>query len=112
VIVGTDGAILLPHVAAPVVFPTAKFADRPLPVVTARNHYHEFLDAVAAGPGTRCSANFDYASLLTEVVLLGTLACRHPSESLTYDASGLRFEGRRDHGHGFARNYRRKYLTP
>src|SRR5262245_39985612 len=87
VIVGTEGAILLPHIAPPVLFPTAKFADRPLPAVTPRNHYHEFLDAVAAGPGTKCSANFDYASLVTEIVLLGTLACHHPSETLTYDAT-------------------------
>jgi hypothetical protein len=112
VIIGTDGAILLPHIAPPVLFPTARFADRPLPAVTARNHYHEFLDAVASGPGTRCSASFDYASLLTEVVLLGTLACHQPSQTLAFDANAMKFEGRVDNGHGFARSYRRKYLTP
>src|SRR5262249_21394598 len=47
-IIGTDGAILLPHIDKPLLFPTAKFAGYPMPAVTPRNHYHEFLDGVAA----------------------------------------------------------------
>jgi predicted dehydrogenase len=111
-IIGTEGAILLPHVDKPTLYPAAKFAGREIPAVTPRNHYHEFIDAVAAGPGTRCSANFDYAALLTEVVLLGTLACQYPSTTLTYDVTRMLFEGRRETPHGFSRTYRRKYLQP
>jgi predicted dehydrogenase len=112
VMIGTEGAILLPHIAYPSLHPQSKFVDREIEKGTSRNHYHEFLDAVAAGPGTRCSANFDYAALLTEVVLLGTLALREPSEALTYDVNAMRFDGRRDPSLGFSRKYREKYLRP
>jgi predicted dehydrogenase len=110
VIVGTDGAILLPHIDKPQLHPAARFAGREIPAVSPRNHYHEFLDAVAAGPGARCSAGFDYAALLTEVVLLGTLACHHPAQALKYDAPGMCFEGRRPNADAFSREYRKKYL--
>ena len=78
----------------------------------SRNHYHEFLDAVLKGPGARCSAGFDYASLLTEVVLLGTMAIHHPSTALTYNADEMQFEGQRDRHHGFSRRFREEYLKP
>ena len=112
VIIGAEGAILLPHIDYPSLHPQAKFIDREIEKGASRNHYHEFLDAVLAGPGTRCSAGFDYAALLTEVVLLGTMACHHPSETLAYDVNGMRFEGRRDAHNGFSRKYREQYLQP
>ncbi len=52
VIIGTGGAILLPHIGPPTLHPAATFASRTVPTVEARNHYHEFLDAVLKGPGT------------------------------------------------------------
>jgi predicted dehydrogenase len=112
VMIGTEGAILLPHIDYPSLHPQARFVDRDVEKGTSRNHYHEFLDAVLAGAGTRCSANLDYAALLTEVVLLGTLAIHEPSEALTYDVNAMRFQGRRDTGPGFSRKYREKYLRP
>jgi hypothetical protein len=83
-----------------------------MPEIAARNHYHEFLDGVLAGPGTVCSVNFDYAALLTEVVLLGTIACHHPSETLAYDVEGMRFDGSSEQDRGFSRKYREEYLKP
>jgi predicted dehydrogenase len=112
VMIGTEGAILLPHIDYPTLHPQAKFIDREVQKGVSRNHYHEFLDAVVAGPGTRCSANLDYAALLTEVVLLGTLACREPSDILAYDVNAMRFDGRRDPKLGFSRSYREQYLKP
>ena len=111
VILGTDGAILLPHVDMPSLYPEAKYAEFEMPEVTPRNHYHEYVDAVIAGPGTACSADFDYSALLTEVVLLGTLALHHPGETLAYDAAGMRFAGKRDEPVGFSRRYREQYLS-
>jgi predicted dehydrogenase len=110
VLIGTDGAILLPHIDKPQLHPAARFAGREIPAVTPRNHYHEFLDAVAAGPGARCSAGFDYAAFLSEIVLLGTVACHYPGETLKYDAAGMCFDGRRAAAEGFSREYRKKYL--
>jgi predicted dehydrogenase len=111
VIIGTEGAILLPHIDMPSLFPEARYAELELPEVTPRNHYHEYVDAVIAGPGTRCSADFDYSALLTEVVLLGTLALHHPGETLPYDAGAMRFQGKRDERVGFSRKYREQYLS-
>jgi predicted dehydrogenase len=112
VLIGTDGAILLPHIDMPGLYPEVKFAEHQLPQLTPRNHYHEFLDAVLAGPGTTCSAGFQYASLLTEVVLLGTMATHHPGQALEYDVKGMRFANESDSGQGFSRKYRRQYLEP
>jgi predicted dehydrogenase len=112
VLIGTEGAILLPHIDFPSLHPQTKFAEYQDPKVAPRNHYHEFLDAVLSGPGTRCSANLDYAALLTEVVLLGTLACHQPDRTLTYDIEGMEFEGERHASRGFSRKYREQYLAP
>jgi predicted dehydrogenase len=112
VMIGTGGAILLPHIDYPSLHPAEKYIDREIEKVASRNHYHEFLDAVLAGPGTRCSANLDYAALLTEVVLLGTLACHYPAQELTYDTGAMRFNEERGQMLGFARRYREEYLHP
>ncbi len=90
VIIGTDGAILLPHIGPPTLHPVDTFATRTVPTVPERNHYHEFLDAVLKGPGTVCSAGFDYASLVTEAVLLGSVAQHFPNETLAYDPATMR----------------------
>lgn len=110
VLIGTEGAILLPHIDYPTLHPQARFLDHEIEKGESRNHYFEYLDAVIAGPGTRCSADFDYAALLTEVVLLGTLACHHRGATLAYDANAMGFEGHRDRTQGFSRQYREQYL--
>jgi predicted dehydrogenase len=111
VIVGTEGAILLPHIGAPTLHPAAKFAGRAIAVAPERNHYHEFLDAVLAGPGTVCSAGFDYASLVTETVLLGSVAEHHPKETLAYDPATMRVTNRKAPNRHLARKFRKKYLV-
>ena len=112
VMIGTNGAILLPHIDYPSLHPQEKFLDKEVEKGVSRNHYHEFLDAVAKGPGTVCSAGFDYAALLTEVVLLGTMACHHPATTLVYDVDDMQFERQRDRHNGFSRRYREEYLRP
>ena len=112
VMIGTEGAILLPHIDYPALHPQAKFVDREIQKGVSRNHYHEFLDAVLKGPGTKCSANMDYAALVTEAVLLGTIALHHPSDTLEYDCDAMQFERGRDRNNGFSRRYREQYLQP
>ncbi len=46
-------------------------------------HYHEFIDA-CLGKST-CSAPFEYASKLTETILLGVIAGRFAGQTLHYD---------------------------
>ena len=110
--IGTEGAILLPHIDYPSLHPQAKFIDREIEKGVSRNHYHEFLDAVLKGPGARCSAGFDYAALLTEVVLLGTMACHHPARALTYDAGEMQFEAQRDRHTRVLAALPEQYLQP
>src|SRR4029450_12242539 len=109
-ILGTEGAILLPHIGAPVLYPVDKVAGRGLPTVPVRNHYHEFLDAVLAGPGTVCSAGFDYAARVTEAVLLGSVAEHHPNETLAYDPAAMRVTNRKEPNKYLGRKFRKKYL--
>ena len=53
-------------------------------------HYHQFVDA-CLGKG-ECSAPFEYASRLTETILLGTIAGRFPGETLHWDAETAKFK--------------------
>jgi predicted dehydrogenase len=110
IFLGTEGVLLLPHIGEPALFPAEKFAARAKPTVTARNHWHEFLDAALKGPGTRTSAGFDYAQLVTEVVLLGTIASHYPEVALDYDPAIMRFTSHRDANAWFTRRYRKHYL--
>ena len=110
VFIGTEGAILLPHIGPPTLHPADRFAGRVVPAAPERNHYHEFLDAVLAGPGTVCSAGFDYAALVTEAVLLGSVAEHYPGETLAYDPATMRVTNRRQANRHLSRSYRRKYL--
>ncbi len=53
-------------------------------------HYHQFVDACLGK--AECSAPFDYASRLTESILLGTIAGRFPGETLHWDAKTAKFK--------------------
>jgi predicted dehydrogenase len=110
VIAGTDGTLLLPHIGAPTLHPADRFASRPVPTLEPRNHWHEFLDAVLKGPGTKTSANFDYASLVTEAVLLGSIAEFFPNETLAYDPAAMRFTSHAAANKHLGRKYRKDYL--
>ncbi|BCS34485.1 NADH-dependent dehydrogenase [Luteitalea sp. TBR-22] len=110
VIIGTEGAILLPHIGAPTLHPAEKFAGRAVPQVVERNHYHEFLDAVLKGPGTTCSAGFDYASLVTEAVLLGSVAEHFPNETLAYDPAAMRVTSHKAPNALLRRSFRKQFL--
>ncbi len=80
VFVGTKGAMLLPHIGQPALFPEKQFQDFPMPKTESINHYSEFVEAVL-GNG-RTSTPFSYAGPLTESVLLGPIATRFPRTTL------------------------------
>jgi predicted dehydrogenase len=110
VIIGTDGAILLPHIGPPTLHPASTSASRVVPTPEERNHYHEFLDAVLKGPGTTCSAGFDYAQLVTEAVLLGSVAEHFPNETLAYEPAAMRVTSHSAANKWLQRSFRKKYL--
>ena len=85
VLVGEKGSLLIPHVAPPKLFPEEKFADFKIEKVPARDHYVTWADA-CRGEGHTTSL-FDYSAVLTEAVLLGTIAIRVPAQTLKWNAA-------------------------
>ena len=106
-VVGTDGLLVLPHGGEAFALPDSKMATIQKPALTPRNHYSEFVDAVLAGPGTACSASFDYSGPLTESVLIGNVAAHYPGETLTFDAARLAFTAKPDANKHLSRSYRK-----
>jgi predicted dehydrogenase len=110
IIVGTEGVMLIPHVAAPALFPKAKFAGLKHPEVGRANHWHEFIDAVRGKGAT--SAPFSYAGPLTESVLLGSVATRFPNTTLQWNAKHLRFDNEKEANKFVRRKYREGWVFP
>lgn len=106
VVVGTDGLIVLPHMAEPFVLPDAKMAARPTVDLPDRDHYGEFIDVVLAGGRGRCSTDFSYAGPLTESVIIGNVAARYPGETLVFDARALKFKNKAEANQYLTRDYR------
>lgn len=106
--VGTKGRLLLPHfMQLPRKIVNGQYVDitNEIDKISAKHnlgkpirdydkegakHYHEFVDACLGK--AECSAPFDYASRLTETILLGTIAGRFPGETLHWDAKKAKFK--------------------
>lgn len=89
IFVGTEGVMVLPHIARPQLYPDAKFKDFKLPQLKEVSHWGSFVDA-CLGEG-KTSAHFGYAGPLTEAVLLGGVASRFPQTTLEWNAHKLKF---------------------
>jgi predicted dehydrogenase len=104
IFVGTKGTLLLPHVAYAQLYPDKDFASYHRPDVQEHDHWGQFVDA-CLGKG-KTSAGFDYAGPLTEVVLLGSVACRFPQATLQWNAKALKFDNVPEANHYVRRTYR------
>ncbi len=107
IFIGGKGVMLLPHVAAPVLFPQAQFRDFPMPQTESENHYHQFVDAVLGN--AKASASFHYSGPLTEAVIMGPLATRFPGTTLEWDADKLRFKNSPEATRLVHRKYRHRW---
>ena len=87
--IGTKGYMLLPHISAPQLLPKKKFKKYRKPKFKSQNHYHQWIDCIRTG--RKPSANFDYSGSYTEVVLLGVIANRFPTQELKWDSKALKF---------------------
>jgi len=90
ILVGTQGVMVIPHIARPLLYPDKKFASHKYPEVPSVDHWGSFVEACRTG--SRTSANFNYAGPLTETVLLGGVASRFPKTTLKYDPATLQFD--------------------
>ncbi len=103
---GTEGALVLPHIARPLLYPDKKFKDYKYPEVASGDHWAEFVEA-CRGQG-HTSAHFGYAGPLTEAVLLGGVASHFSKATLKWDAKTMKFDLaeankliRREYRHGW-----------
>ena len=88
-VIGTQGAILLQHGAAPVLLPHERFKAHPHAKLPPQNHYHNFADACL---GTaKAESDFTFAGPMAETILLGTVAIRLPGTLLKWNASSMKF---------------------
>jgi predicted dehydrogenase len=89
IFVGTKGALLLPHVARPQLYPDSQFKSFTFPKLAHQDHWTQFAEACRGNGKT--SAGFDYAGPLTETVLLGGVATRFPHTTLEWNTAELKF---------------------
>lgn len=90
ILVGTQGVMVIPHIARPLLYPDKKFQNLRYPEVPSVDHWGQFIEGCREG--ARTSANFDYAGPLTEAVLLGGVASRFPKTTLQWDSAKLQFD--------------------
>ena len=89
IFVGTQGVLVLPHIARPLLYPDKKFKDLKFPDVKEESHWGLYVDACLGGTPT--TAGFDYSGPLAEAVLVGTVAQRFPQTTLHWNAAALSF---------------------
>jgi len=109
-IIGTEGALLLPHTGGPVLLPKTKFKDFERPKVAGGNHYHDFLDACLGG--AMCASHFEQTGPMTETILLGTVAIRVPDTLLTWDPVNMRVTSSEAANRLLRRTYRKGWEVP
>jgi predicted dehydrogenase len=105
IFVGTKGAMLLPHIASPQLYPDAQFKDYKRPKIESANHWKQFAEACRGNDKTSC--NFDYAGPLTESVLLGGVASHFPHTTLEWNAAQLKFNNVSEANQYLRRTYRK-----
>jgi predicted dehydrogenase len=85
ILIGEKGSLIIPHVAMPQL--TVGGITHSYEKLPGVDHYVGWADA-CRGVG-KTTSHFDYASPLTETVLLGTVAIRTPGETLKWDTEKL-----------------------
>jgi len=104
IFVGTQGVLLLPHIAMPDLILGKGVPEYAYPKVEGADHWHQFVDA-CLGEG-KTQANFGYAGPLTEAILLGSVASRFPKTTLQWDAPNLKFTNVAEANQFVKREYR------
>jgi predicted dehydrogenase len=103
-LIGTGGAMLIPHQKLPVLLPEEKFVNYKRPDFAAGNHYHAFVVACLGGPATE--SHFAQTGPMTEAIILGTVANRVPDQLLEWDAVNMKFRNYPDAERYLSRTYR------
>ncbi|HUH45740.1 MAG TPA: hypothetical protein VLZ54_01200 [Arenibacter sp.] len=108
-LIGTEGALLIPHGGMPVLLPESKFKDHKAPELEERNHYHHFVDGCLGK--AKPESHFAQSGPMTEAILLGTVAIRVPGQVLEWDAVNMKFPNYPAAEKYLCRTYRKKWRT-
>ena len=109
-VIGSEGALLMPHTSGPALWPKDKFKDLARPKVAGGNHYHHFIDACLGGEMSR--SHFEQTGPMTEAILLGTVAIRVPDTLLKWDPETLRVTNSEEANRYLKRTYRKGWELP
>jgi predicted dehydrogenase len=104
-LIGTEGALLIPHGYPPQLLPEEKFKDVKRPDLPPRNHYHHFVDACLGGQKTE--SHFAQTGPMTEAILLGTVAIRVPDQKLEWNQARMKVKNSSAANRFLARKYRK-----
>ncbi len=108
-LIGTDGAMLIPHQEMPVLLPDDKFVNFKMPQFEAGNHYHNFVVACLGGPES--DSPFARTGPMAEAIILGTVANRVPDQLLAWDSKNMKFPDYPDAEKYLRRTYRDGWNT-
>jgi predicted dehydrogenase len=108
-VIGTEGALLLPHQSMPVLLPREKFANVPQSIAKGPSHYHRFVDACLGGEPTE--SHFMQTGPMAETIILGTVAIRVPGLVLQWDSKRLRIPNHREAERLLRRTYRQGWVV-
>jgi predicted dehydrogenase len=104
-LIGTEGALLIPHGGTPVLLPESKYKDHKAPDLEPGNHYTNFVIACLGGP--KSVSHFAQTGPMTEAILLGTVAIREPGRLLEWDSANMKFPNYPDADKYLSRTYRK-----
>jgi predicted dehydrogenase len=104
-LIGTKGALLIPHTEMPVLLPQTDFTNISTPSLEKRNHYHHFADACLGTVKTE--SHFAQTGPMTEAILLGTIAIRVAGTKLDWDAKKMKFTNHPEAEKYLKRTYRK-----
>ena len=108
-LIGTEGAMLIPSGSGPLLRPSEKFKGHPRPKLPGRDHYHHFIEACLGGE--RTESHFMQTGPMAEAILLGTVAVRVPGQTLEWDAPNLRIPNSADAQRLLRRTYRKGWAV-
>jgi predicted dehydrogenase len=89
-VVGDRGVMVLPHWAMPTFYRDGAPLAVSVEPMGSVDHYHEWV-AACLGKG-ETSTPFSYGGVVTEAVLLGTIACHFPQKTLRWNTEALKFD--------------------
>lgn len=104
-VIGSEGAMFLPHTGGPILVPKEKYQAVQRPKVERRNHYHHFIDGCLGI--VKNESFFERTGPMTEAILLGTVAIRVPDTELQWDAQQMRITNSDEANRYLKRTYRK-----